>query len=72
MCMDIDQQLRRAAKATGLSILQISKQAGIGYQAAHGFMTSNRDIRLSTAAKIAKVIGVELRTVASGTKRKSR
>ena len=62
--MNLSESLRHAALLTGLSILQISKRADIPYQAAYGFLKSDRDIRISTAAKIAKVVGVELRPVA--------
>jgi predicted transcriptional regulator len=56
-------QLKRAIKASGLSILQISKRADVPYQAAHGFIKADRDIRISTAEKIAKVVGMELRPI---------
>ena len=68
-CMNIAEQLRRALKATGLSILQISKRANVPYQAAHGFVKSDRDIKLTTAVKLAKLAGMELQPVR---KRKSR
>ena len=70
MSMNLTESLRKAAYRSGLSILQISKRADIPYQAAHGFMNSDRDIRISTAAKIAKVVGVELRPVAERAKTK--
>ncbi len=61
--MSIDKQLRMAVSKCGLSILQVSIQADVPYAAVHGFMRSSRDIRLSTAVKIAKLVGVEFKPI---------
>lgn len=63
MSMNIADQLRNAAKASGLSVLQMSKRADVPYQGVHGLLNSNRDIRLSTAAKLATLFSLELRPV---------
>jgi transcriptional regulator with XRE-family HTH domain len=60
MNMSIANQLRKAAKASGLSMLQMSKRADVPYQAVHGLMRSNRDIRLSTIEKLCRLFDLEL------------
>ena len=61
--MSIDDQLRKVAVASGMSILQMSKRTDIPYAAVHGFLKSKRDIRTSTTAKLCKLFGLELRPV---------
>ncbi len=53
--------IRRRFRATGWSILQLAKRSDVRYSAAHGFVTGDRDIVLSTAAKLCKALGLELR-----------
>ena len=61
MAADIEQQLRRTAKRCGLSMLALSKRSGVPYSAVHGYMTGDRRISLRNAAKLAKVLGLELK-----------
>jgi len=62
LTMNLADQLRRACERSKLSMLQISKRTNLPYQTVHGFMRSDRDIVLSSAAKIAELVGVELRS----------
>ncbi len=59
----IDKQLREAARASGLSMKAISERAGIPYAAVHGFVARDRGLTLATAAKLAALLGLELRPV---------
>lgn len=60
---DIEQQLRRAALDSGLSMLQLSKRSGIPYSAIHGFMKSGQGITLRTASKLAALLNLTLQPV---------
>lgn len=55
--------LRQAVADAGLSMLQVSKRAGIPYKCAHAFIVGYGDVMLATASKIADVVGLELRPV---------
>ena len=56
---DLAGQLRKAVNRSGLTRNQIAKQTDLSYSVVHGFM-AGRDIQLSTASKIAAVVGIEL------------
>lgn len=56
----IDGQLRAAIESSGLTRYAIAKQCGIRESVLAKFMAGT-DIRLATAAKIANVLGLELR-----------
>lgn len=58
--VDLAKQLRMAVKRSGLTRNQIAKQTDLSYSVVHGFM-AGRDIQLSTASKIAVVVGAELK-----------
>ena len=60
---DLAQLIRRRFNASGWSILQLAKRADVPYAAAHGFVNGTRDVVLSTAAKLCKTLGLELRPV---------
>ncbi len=47
-------------KASGMSMLALSRQSGVGYQSVHAFVTGDRDVALSTTAKLCAVLGLEL------------
>lgn len=64
--MDIERQLRDAAKRSGLSIKRLSDESGVPYSAMHGFMVNDRGITLRSAAKLARVLGLELCPVKRG------
>jgi len=60
----IDAQLREAIRNSGLTLIQISEQAGIAGGALSRFMTDDpaafRDLRMATAARVADALGLEL------------
>ena len=60
---DIEQQLRDTARKSELNMLALSKRSGVPYSAVHGFLTANRRLSLRSAAKLARVFGLELRPV---------
>ncbi len=59
--VDLGEQLKKAIRRSGLTRKQISDQASVGYAAIHGFMAGTRDLTLTSASKIADVVGVELK-----------
>ena len=61
--VDLGEQLREAMRQSGLNRYQIAKRAGLSYGALHGFTAREKDLYLSTASKIASLLGVELREV---------
>lgn len=69
---DIERQLKEAALESGLSMLEISKRANVPYSAVHGFMTSDRRLSLRSGAKLAAMLGLELRPVQPRRKSKAR
>lgn len=69
MSANIEKQLKDAALTTGLPILTLSKRSGVCYSGLHGFMTGDRKITLEVAARLATVLGLELRSIRR-TKRK--
>ena len=61
--MDIEKQLLDAARATGLSMAELTRAAGLPYSAVHGFLKSGRRLSLRSAAKLAVALRLELRPV---------
>ncbi len=61
MKSDLKQTLRAAALATGWSMNRIAKATGLNYQTVHGFLTSDRAISIDSAARLAELLGLELR-----------
>jgi plasmid maintenance system antidote protein VapI len=61
--MDIERQLRDAAKRSGSSIKQLAGKSDIPYSALHRFLVNDRGITLRSAAKLARVLGLELRPI---------
>lgn len=59
----IDEQLRTAIVDSGLTAYMVAKRAGTTPGVVGRFVSGERDIRLATAAKIAKVLGLELKPV---------
>lgn len=62
----IDFSLRQAIKASGLTHYRLGQEAGVAPSQIDRFMLPaddprHRDLRLETAAKIASVLGLELR-----------
>lgn len=68
--MNIEEQLLDAAQASGLSMLQLSKRASIPYSGIHAFMNGNRSLTLRTAARLARLLNLELRPARRSAKRK--
>ena len=70
MSADIEQQLRDAALKSGLSILALSKRSSVAYSGMHGFLTGDRRITLRCAARLAVVLGLKLRPVRRGKRKR--
>jgi DNA-binding phage protein len=62
----IADQLRQAIRESGLTHYRIAKDAGIPRpDPIDRFMSAERDLRLDTAAKIAHVLGLQLRPISN-------
>ena len=55
--------IREAFEASGFSMKQLSERSGVGYACIHGMLTGTREPVLSTVARVAPVLGLELRRV---------
>ena len=60
---NLEQQLKDEALRSGLSMYILAKRAGLGYATMHGFIMGDRTISVRSAAKLASVLGMELRKV---------
>jgi plasmid maintenance system antidote protein VapI len=58
---DIEQQLRQAIETCGMSRYRLSKITGVSDGVLANFCTGKRSLTLTTAAKLAKALGLELR-----------
>ena len=67
---DLGLALRRAIAASGLSRLQVSKRAGIGYAAIHGFVGGTRDLTLDSGSKVVAALGLRVELNPARHKRK--
>ncbi len=56
-------QLREAARDSGLTRLQLAKRTGLPYSVVHGFVGGYRGLTLGSAAALCRVLGLELRPV---------
>ena len=56
----ISDALRSAIQASPKSIYQICKEAGISQIVVSRFLSGERDIRLATADRLAKALGIEV------------
>jgi transcriptional regulator with XRE-family HTH domain len=61
MAEHVCEQLREAVTASGMTLYRVARQAGIRHEVLARFMRRERDIRGETFAKIAAVLGLELR-----------
>jgi transcriptional regulator with XRE-family HTH domain len=71
--IDLEEQFRRAIKDSGLSLYRLAKMTGVSHGVMSNFINGHRTLTLKTAAKLAPVLGVELKTTApksSGKKQK--
>jgi transcriptional regulator with XRE-family HTH domain len=57
----IDDQLRAAIKASGLTQYGVAKLAEVSPEQIYRFMSRERDLKLSTAANLAAALGLTLR-----------
>ena len=53
-------RIRRSYRASGLSVKRLAELADVPYASCHGFLAGQRDPALSTAARIASVLGLKL------------
>ena len=63
---DLGGQLRQAFAESGLSRFELARRAEISYAIVHRYMGGERDITLTTAGKLAKVLGLELQPRRTG------
>ena len=56
-------QLRQAIRGSGLTHYRIAKDAAIRPDMIDRFMSGERDLRLETAGKVARVLNLELREI---------
>ena len=63
---DIETQLREAIQGSGMSCYEIAKRAGVTNSQLSLFINGRRSLTLTSAAKIARVLGLELRPVRKG------
>ena len=61
MGMSIEKQLLDPARGSKMNMFELSNRSGVPYSAVHGFMTGGRRLSLRSAAKLAKVLKLELR-----------
>ncbi len=57
----LDEAIRKAFDRCDLSINSLAERSGVSYASAHGFLVGDRDIALSTAARLCKTLVLELR-----------
>ena len=56
----ISDALRRAIQSSPKSVYQLCKEAGISQIVVSRFLSGERDIRLATADRLAKALGIEM------------
>ncbi len=56
----ISETLKRAIKNSDRSVYQISKDAGVSHTMVDQFLSGRRDIRMTTADRLASVLGLRL------------
>lgn len=61
--IDLAKQLRDAARKSGMSMLALSQRAGVPYAGIHTFMVKEGGLTLTTASRLAELLGLELRPV---------
>lgn len=63
---DIEMQLCEAILGSRMSCYEIAKRAGVANSQLSLFINNQRSLTLTSAAKIARVLGLELRPVRKG------
>jgi len=61
--IDIENQLKQAIKESKMSRYKIAKESGLSESQLSYFVNGKRSVTLPTAAKLAEVLGLELRPV---------
>jgi transcriptional regulator with XRE-family HTH domain len=59
----IPDRLRTAIRKSGKTVYRVAKESGVTHPVILRFLTRERDIRLETAEKLARSLGLELREV---------
>lgn len=54
------EELRKSVADSGLSLYRIAKDSGVPHAAMHRFVNDGRDLKLSTADKLAAYFGLRL------------
>jgi len=63
MANDIEKQLKRALIESKISRYRIAKEAGLSESQLSYFVNGKRSLTLPAAAKLAKVLGLELKPI---------
>jgi plasmid maintenance system antidote protein VapI len=63
---DIEVQLHEAILSSGMSCYEIANRAGVTNSQLSLFVNGKRSLTLTSAAKIARALGLELRSVKKG------
>ncbi len=64
------ERIRAAVRAADLSMLALSREAGVPYSVVHDFITGKGNVNLRNAERICRVVGLDLRPVRRGKRRK--
>ena len=64
--------IRETFERSGLSMKRLSVNAGVPYAAVHGLIRGSRDPQLTTASRLCRVLGLELRPVQRRAPRKDK
>lgn len=64
---DLNEQLRKAIKASGLTPYRIATDAGVDRAVMTRFVNGDRGLTLDTASRITEYLGLELRPLRKGT-----
>ncbi len=58
--MDLIEQLRKAAQASGLSMLALAEQSGLRYMSVHRFMARNAGLTVESCERLAQALGLKV------------
>jgi ribosome-binding protein aMBF1 (putative translation factor) len=58
----LSEALKRSIQASGMTVYEIAKRAGVSQIVISRFLSGERDIRMATADKLAEVLGLKLAT----------
>jgi len=57
---DLTDDLRRAVRESGRSLLSLAKETGLPYATVHNFARGRTDVYLASAGKLATALGLRL------------